>query len=119
MYKQGKRTMSKQLNIELFCGACDEERVMTMEDYKKCKRIQGNFKDEWATEDICLRCAKSHSCNDGAYWDEDDEKDFKKKFRDYIERGYKFNSVSEMWLTPNDLFWDEDWVRRNKAMKNK
>ena len=109
--------MSKQMNIELFCGACDEEKVLTIKDYQKCKRIQGNFKDEWATEDICLSCAKQHSCNDGAYWDEDDEKDLEKKFENYRSRGYKFKGG--MWLKPDGgLFWDEDLVRKNKALKN-
>jgi hypothetical protein len=106
--------MSSVLNIEIFCPACQEDVLMTSKELNLTKKIQLRFKDEWATEEICLKCAKSHSCDEGAYWDEEDEKELSKKNEEYMSKGYKFKGG--MWTKPDGgMFLDEELVRKMKS----
>ena len=80
--------------IEIFCEPCDTEKVLYLEDYRKVKKIQEKFQDEWKSGDICLTCARQHEVAFGDYYT---EVECLREEQDLLRRGFT-NDGSGRWV---------------------
>lgn len=80
--------------IEIYCEPCDCEKVMSLENFQRVKKIQEKFADEWKTSDICLNCARQHEISFGDYYT---DIECMRQEQDLLRRGFT-NDGSGRWV---------------------